>query len=254
MDNSILKLYIDYSENSFPLLDKALLLTNDKDDMIKNTGRNIFLSILKLNNLIINNYLCNPPVITFFILLPIKLVNLIKEYSDVLHNKSNERELIKEFNENIQNEILFFQDIFSVNNKRITYILTNCIFSKLILPYVCNNLVKEKDYELSIFILWEILNFIKDENFINLLVVILFDDELHHRIIDFIEKEPKYSQYEKYFHTNMNKTLEDYITSNFSDGFLKYFLKNNRIETFEEGKILTENIFQKQLSCCRVDR
>ena len=246
VDNSILKLYIDYSENSFPLLDKALLLTNYKDDMIKNTGRNIFLSILKLNNLIIDNYLCNPPIITFFILLPIKLVNLIKEYSEALRNKSNERELIKEFNENIQNEILFFQDIFSINNKRITYILTNCIFSQLILPYICNNLVKEKDYELSIFILWEILNFIKDENFINLLVVILFDDELHHRIIDFIEKEPKYSQYEKYFHTNMNKTLEDYITSNFSDGFLKYFLKNNRIETFEEGKILKENIIQKQ--------
>ena len=248
VDNSILNLFIDYSENSFPLLDKALLLTNDKDDMIKNTGRNIFLSILKLNNLIIDNYLCNPPVITFFILLPIKLVNLIKEYSDVLHNKSNERELIKEFNENIQNEILFFQDIFSVNNKRITYILTNCIFSKLILPYVCNNLVKEKDYELSIFILWEILNFIKDENFINLLVVVLFDEKLHHRIIEFIEKEQKYSQYEKYFHTNMNKlkNLEDYITSNFSDGFLKYFIKNRRIETFEEGKLIKENIIQKQ--------
>ena len=75
-----------------------------------------------------------------------------------------------------------------------------------------------------------------------------FDEKLHHRIIEFIEKEQKYSQYEKYFHTNMNKlkNLEDYITSNFSDGFLKYFIKNRRIETFEEGKLIKENIIQKQ--------
>lgn len=248
VDNSILNLFIDYSENTFPLLDNALLLTNDKDDMIKNTGRNIFLSILKMNNIIIDNYLCNPPIITFFIYLPIKLVHLIKEFSEALQNKSNERELIKEFNENIQNEILFFQDIFSVGNKKVIYILTNCIFSQLILPYLCNNLVKEKDYELSIYILWEILNFIKDEHFINLLVVVLFDEELHHRVIGFIDKNINYQQYEKYFNTNSNKinSLEDYIISNFSDGLLKNFLNNTRIDTFEEGKIIKETIIQKK--------
>ena len=49
LDKSTLSLFFHRENNNFPLLDEASGFFNCQDVMIKNTSRNIFLSIIKLN-------------------------------------------------------------------------------------------------------------------------------------------------------------------------------------------------------------
>ena len=187
-DSSYIPLLLDIDHNSFPLLDNALLLTNDKDEMIKNTGRNIMMTIIKMQYPLVMKYICNPSTLSFFVLLVENVKKLIIKLMQVLSKEKIDKNEVIDLNEQIQNEILFFQDIFSIENKTLNYILANCIFGILIMPFLFKNIITGNQYEISIFIIWEFLNFIKQEEFINLLISLLFDDYLYYRIYSKIYK------------------------------------------------------------------
>lgn len=245
-DSSYIPLLLDIDHNSFPLLDNALLLTNDKDEMIKNTGRNIMMTLIKIQYPLVMKYICNPSTLSFFVLLVENVKKLIIKLMQVLSKEKINKNEVIDLNEQIQNEILFFQDIFSIENKTLNYILVNCIFGILIMPFLFKNIITGNQYEVSIFIIWEFLNFIKQEEFINLLISLLFDDYLYYRINDYIElnKENSENEFEQfYFHKIKEiRNFEDYLISNFSEEFLKSFPKNDEVDKFEEGKKIRKKV------------
>lgn len=246
IDSNYIPLLLDIDHNSFPLLDNALLLTNDKDEMIKNTGRNIMMAIIKIKYPLIMEYICNPSTLSFFVLLVENVKKLIINLIQSLSKENFNKDEVIDLNEQIQNEILFFQDIFSINNKKLNYILTNCIFSILIMPFLFKNIITGDQYEISILIIWELLNFIKLEEFINLLISLLFDDFLYYRVYEYIEsnKENLENEFEQFFFHKIKEctNFEDYLISKFSEEFLNSFPRNDEIDKFEEGKKIREKV------------
>ena len=198
INENTIEFFFHKENNTFPIFINTLKFYNHPDQMVRNVVRNIFLTILKLNNKFCLNYICNLPVLSYFNFLICRMRDMIKTY-----DKKLEKEKIEDANflhDEIINDIIYLQDIFSLNLEKINFILTNCIFYYII-PEICNSFINEKSLiskNCGIYILIILIKYIKDENFINCLLGILFLDKLHYRLIDQIKNNnPNYlSNYE----------------------------------------------------------
>ena len=132
---------------SFPLLGNCLKFYNHPDSMISNTARNIFLVILKIKHPPCIEYICNLPMLTYFIFLSCRLRDEIKTLNKKIIKKQEEDCAI--LIEDIINDIMYIEDIFSINIEKINYILINCIFHYLIIPVICNSIVNNSDLDES---------------------------------------------------------------------------------------------------------
>jgi len=124
---------------TFPLLLNCLKFYNHPDSMISNTIRNIFLFILKMGHKPCIEYICTLPMISYFVFISCTLRDEIKTLDKKINKNKSEASTI--LHERISNDIMYFQDIFSINIEKVNFILTNCIFHFLILPVLCNSLI-----------------------------------------------------------------------------------------------------------------
>ena len=145
IDNNTLQYFFHEDRYTFPLLVNCLRLYNHPDSMISNTVRNIFLFVLKTGNKSCINYICNLPMISYFVFISCTLRDEIKTLNKKINRGKSESSTI--LHERICNDILYFQDIFSINIEKVNYILTNCIFHFLVLPTLCNSLVVTQETE-----------------------------------------------------------------------------------------------------------
>ena len=132
---------------SFPLLGNCLKFYNHPDSMISNTIRNIFLFILKINHPPCIDYICTLPMLTYFIFISCRLRDEIKTLNKKI--KRNKKEDCLILHEQIISDIMYLQDIFSINIVKINFILINCIFHYLILPVICNSIIYSSDLDNS---------------------------------------------------------------------------------------------------------
>ena len=130
---------------SFPLLGNCLKFYNHPDSMISNTARNIFLVILKIKHPPCIEYICNLPMLTYFVFLSCRLRDEIKTLNKKIIKKQEEDCAI--LIEDIISDIMYLEDIFSINIEKINYILINCIFHYLIIPVICNSIVNNSDLD-----------------------------------------------------------------------------------------------------------
>ena len=86
LDKSTLSLFFHRENNNFPLLDKANGFFNSPDVMIKNTSRNIFLSLIKLNYEPMIQYICDLPRIADIILLTDNIRSFIILITNIKNN------------------------------------------------------------------------------------------------------------------------------------------------------------------------
>ena len=260
-----LKLIFHIEYNIFPLLDQILILLNNEDIMIRNSARNIFLSLIKLNYPPLIEYLCDIPRISIFII----LVQKIKSYILLMinlndNNKKFYAEKTKELKEKISEDLLFIQDILSINIEKINYILINCLFSILfififgkIISFLNNpnNTKIKSEVAKSINILILILKNIKNEGIKNLLCFLIFSDKISLKInnylknLDYFEKK-EYNlenlrlldlNYQNFNYNFSNLEFEDYIILNYSQNFLKSIKYINRY-SINKNKINNEII------------
>jgi hypothetical protein len=130
--------------SKFPILDKALSLYDYKDLMVRNTSRNIFLSILKINDNKLINFLTSFPICVYYPNLIFTIRNLICEISKIKieENKKNVSEFQNK-NDDIVEILYYISDILSLNIESINFLIINTLLQELILPLI-NNLIKEK--------------------------------------------------------------------------------------------------------------
>ena len=241
LDETTVQFFFHAQANSFPLLDNTLLLFDYQDQMIKNVARSTFLTILKMKFQPIIDYICTLPQINYFIL-------IAKSFNDnvgklILKNRTTEQyDVIKDINDDIINDIIFFQDVLNVGVKKVNYILINTIFSISILPILCGNLIKNENTEISLFVLWQFLNYMKDETFLNCLVYVLYNNKVYHKINKVFQGQA--SGRRNIYLNNMFeiKTFEEYIKYNFSENFFRSlpFVKNT---PFNELKNLLKKYY-----------
>ena len=253
MNYNSLKLIYHYEYNIFPLLDQIFILLNHDDIMIRNSARNIFLSLIKINYAPLIEYLCDIPRISIFIILIQKikattllLLNLKNNNTIFYHEKS------KELKEKMIEDLLFIQDILSINIDKINYILINCLFS-IEFVFLFGKIISfpknlKSEITRSIDILKIILQNIKNQIIKNIICYLINSDYVYSKIniflinIDIIEN--KNDKLENIRLLNLNNLIfnynysklefEDFIILNYSKSFLKSIKYNNKYKIYNE--------------------
>ena len=259
LDINSFALFFSSTHNNFPLLDEIIIfLTYDQDVMIKNTSRNIFLSLLKLNYEPFIEYISDLPTITLFLLFA---ENLKKHIKYLCQNKENNNNNIIINNNNIDNDnnnnnsysykikeieereeiiiddISFIQDILSINIPKINYLLINTIFY-IPISYLFNNILTRQYAHISYYILELFLKILKNQAIKNIIVFILYSSHIQIKIIEIVANEETVDNYKllklnKYlFHSNIGNiktvinynlnilSFDEYVILNYSKKFL----------------------------------
>ena len=241
-----LRLIFHFEYNTFPLLDQILILLNHDDIMIRNSARNIFLSLIKINYMPLIEYLCDIPRISIFII----SIQKIKGYLLLIFNLKNNNskfyfEKTKELNEKMIEDLLFIQDILSINILKINYILINCLFS-ILFVYLFGKIISfsknlgdgslKNELSKSTKILQNILKNIKNEIIKNIICFLLFSDKVYVKINKFLLNEDIIDNNKNYkkenlrllnlnninFNYNYSKIeFEDFLIINYSQNFFK---------------------------------
>ena len=155
-------LFFNSSHNKFPLLDEIIIfLTYDQDVMIKNTSRNIFLTLLNLNYEPFIEYICDLPTITLFLLFAENLKKQIKyfcqnkdyNFINIDNNKNyiNKINELEEREEILRDDISFIQDILNINIPKINYLLINTLFF-IPIGYLFNNILTRQNANISFYL------------------------------------------------------------------------------------------------------
>ena len=259
-----IKIIFNNEYNQFPLLDQILILLNNEDIMIRTSARNIFLSLIKLNYMPIIEYLCEIPRIAIFIILMRRIkTNILL----MINLKNTDRNIFiektKEFKEKIVEDLLFMEDILSINIFKINYIIINCLFSIVLLFLFTkiisfsdnkNDVNTKSEISKSINVLRIIFKNIKNESTKNLLCFLIFSNKVYAKINQYLKnkniEENKDNKIENtkllnmiYFNFNYCYTkmkFEDFVICNYSTNFiksLKYLIKQLGIN---EKKIFSE--------------
>lgn len=142
---------------------------------------------------------------------------------------SEDQHLIKTIHDDLIDEILFFQDIFSLKIDRVTYILTNSLFYYYIAPLLCGPLMSINKLKINpsvvLYILIVFFYFVKEESFLNVLFLLLFEENINVKLKRFIENQPEIPQgfffdWSEQKEKN-EKKFYNFISQNFSENFLK---------------------------------
>ena len=256
LDINTLSQLFHKENNSFPLLDEASSFFNFNDVMIKNTARNIFLSIIKLNYDPVIQYICDIPRITDLVLLCDNIKSYIIYMTSVNVNDNNTIQVIqklKEVEESLVDDILFIQDILSIGVHKINYVLINCLFS-IPLQFLFNCILKHYKVNIVYHILNLILKHVKNECVNNLIFFVLYSSQIHENINTFIQKQETQEIYNiiylnKYISRHsacFNLIFEEYIILLYNQNFLKSlrYLKDEE-KVLDEVKEISNYIKEK---------
>ena len=260
-------LFFNRNYHRFPLLDEIIVfLTYDKDIMIKNTSRNIFLTLLKLNYKPFIEYICDLPSITLFLLFSDNLKNQfiyfckikenMKNNSTIIMSNNNKEDIknnnlfneLEEQKEVLEDDISFIQDILSINIPKINYLLTNVIFY-IFLKYLFNNILLRQNAEISFYVITLFLNIIKSQAIKNIIIFILYYSKIQINIIEIVANEEILDVYRLLalnkcvFKSDFKDKLifDDYIILNYSSRFL------NSLKHIKE----TDNIYPELIDISR---
>ena len=270
IDSDSFHLFFNRNYQRFPLFDEIIIfMTYEKDIMIKNTSRNIFLTLLKINYKPFIEYICDLPSITLFILFAENIKKQFKYFCTIRENKQNKNSPVKiNSNNNIKNlfseleerkellvdDISFIQDILSINIPKINYLLINVIFY-ISLKYLFNNILLRQNADVSFYLLNLFLEVIKSQAIKNIIVFILYNSKIQINIIEIVANEEIDDIY-KLLYLNIyafrdnnielekNKlSFDDYIILNYSERFLnslKYIKESDN--TYIELKDISRKI------------
>ena len=236
---------------SFHMLTNMLKFYNHSDQMVRNVIKNTFLTILSLSKNFQPslNFICSLPVLSYFNFLGCRMRDMIKTYNKKI--KNNKIDEVNYLHDEIINDIMYIQDIFSLNIPIITFILTNTIFYYVIFTEIYASFIFEKpiiSLKCCFYILILFLKYIKEEGFINCLIGVLFLDKLHHRLIEQIKNPPEFlPNYEADWEPLKKKKkipFEDYITFNFNKEFILLLYNNTSI--YSENKKIYKKIQEKK--------
>ena len=211
-------------------------------------SRNVFFSILKLNYKPITEYVCDLPKISVFLLICLNLNNKIKLLLNIKKDSSTSgvdiNKKISELSENISDDVLFIQDIYSIKVEKISFILTNCLFS-ITLHYLFNCVLTHANPYMAFYVLGIFLRNIREESVKNVIAFMLYSENLSVKMNEFVANmEYKENigllELNKYLFSSSfpsDLTFQDYITLTYSKRLISS-IKNikDTTETYAELK------------------
>ena len=256
--------------SQFPLLTKALSLYDHDDSMIRTVVRNIFLSIIKIDNVNLRNLITSFPIVVYFPNLIYLIRNLINEIFNLNINENPKKQYsFKNKFDEVVNNLLYISDILDLNIQNVNFILLNTSIQELIIPLIKLLIKKDKNTIselMALYCIMLILFLIKNKKISNIISLILFNDKISKDLFEKIKLIRKFESYDQkaikfinYIIKNINiADINDYywtLISGFTSetcGFdlvtgkqqdnaalliFDLYMKNSRNENFDIEKI-----------------
>lgn len=230
LDITTIQFFFHKQINSFPLMESAMKIYNHPDPMIRNVVRNIFLTITKLGYEPFYDYLCCLPSVIYFTFIACHL----RDITIALERMEN-LDKFKSMQEDIIDEVIYIQDIFSLRILKINYILTNTLMYYYVMPLLLGTLLSTTSMQITIslalYILIVLFYYIKDENFVNTLFYVIFSPTISKGVFRFIQEyplDPKNYFFDYYKQKNQTSdSFATYIEDHFSAAFIKSIVYMN---------------------------
>ena len=246
IDQNTIQLFYIEKNNTFPLIESVIKIYNHRDSMVRNVVRTVILNVLKIKYDKIEEHFCQLPSISYFQNISCHLRDICIKFNE---------EIIKNgrFNDNFDDiieELLFIDDIFHLNLKKVNFILLNSLFYYFILPILCGSIViKEKpkiEINVVIFLIIILFKNIKYETFRNCLFTLIFIDKLNQDIINFLN-QPNDPPYYSFLMENKNISFCDFVSQNYSLKFRETLISDGNIyySNFKKKYPELEEIIQK---------
>ena len=258
IDSTTIQLFYQKDRESFPLLENAMKLYNNDDSMIRNVVKNIFLKFAKLSQEYapLKSYMMNLPMIKYFCYFACRLTDMTMQLNYLagytffykynnFKNYAFNYERFKLFHDDLIDEILYIQDLLSINDEQFSSIIFNSLLYYFICPLLLGSIYNSKYFfqekkenisymispQIALYIFTIFLTNIKNDSFLNLICLLLFKKEINQDIITKfvdIHKEDKYPLYPVSYSclfkdsTYKEKHLSylQYITYNFNHNFI----------------------------------
>ena len=187
--------------SQFPLLTKALSLYDHDDPMIRTVVRNIFLSIIKIDNLNLRNLISSFPIVVYFPNLIYLVRNLINEIFNLNINENPKKEFsFKNKFDEVVNNLLYISDILDLNIENVNFILLNTSIQELIIPLIKLLVKKDKNTIselMALYCIMLILFQIKNKKISNIISLILFNDKISKDLLEKIKLTRKFESYDQ---------------------------------------------------------
>ena len=183
------------TKNQFPLLQKSFSLYNNKDAMIRSAVKNIFLTILKINDEHLRRFMTSFPNNIYLPNIIFQLRNIIIKlciinfYED--NNKNNSINKFRDEHDNLIDYMYYISDILLLNIPNANFILINCILTQIILP-LFKTMISKKEEKISIvFSLYVLILFIfivKNKFITDIISYFLFEENVSKNLLDKVKE------------------------------------------------------------------
>ena len=258
IDSATIQLFYLKDKESFPLLENAMKFYNNDDSMVRNVIKNIFLKFAQLSQEYppLKNYMMNLPMLKYFCYFACRLTDMTMQLNYLagytfyykynnFKNFTFNFETLKLFHDDLIDEILYIQDLLSINDEQFSSIILNSLLYYFICPLLLGSIYNSKYFfqekkenigymvspQIALYIFTIFLSNIKNDSFLNLICLLLFKKEINidliTKFVD-IHKEDKYPLYPISYSclfkdsTYKEKHLNfvQYITYNFNHNFI----------------------------------
>ena len=177
--------FLDKNNNKCPLIAKTLTLYNMNDPMVRNVVRTIILTMLRIDDVNLRNFLVSFPVNVYYVNVIFILKEKILEIGK--YNVNNENfEKFNSLHEDLIEILEYIQDIINIKIDSINYIITNTLMCEIILP-LCNVIISKKAEKISltfaIYLIVLFIHMLKIDSLYNMITVVIFDDFIPENIM-----------------------------------------------------------------------
>ena len=236
----------------FPILTKSFSLYNHSDPIIRNVVKNIFLSIIKIEDKNLREFLTTFPINLYFTNLIFEFKNTIIKLSlvDFNSNKIDKNyNMMRKYHDSIFDSCLYLSDLLLLKIEKINYFIINCLLNEIILPSI-NAIADYQNQEnintyYSLYVLSLILYTIKNEFLYNLITFLLFREKNPKPLLDKINSA-KFNKIDDEIMENINnllvKSQDADINGENWKKISKLMNKTNGID-LSNGEIDYENIY-----------
>ena len=236
LDGNTFLLFYNERSYCFPLIDCTLNLYNYSNSMTRTVVHNIILQILKSNMEKVYEYFTVLPSVNYFSFISLRMKDIINELCKNINNIDPYEDLL--------DLTLFINDLLSLEQQKINYIVRNSIFYYFLLPEIFQCLyvliygydsIKNKSIishdnkkeSVVILVLLTFLINIKDETIRYIILQLLLSDYIPEKIEKMILNTPETNPFYNYkwnkdFQKDINFTK--FISLNCSNNFLASFL------------------------------
>ena len=187
--------FYDKHKNQFPILTRAFSLYNNKDAMIRSAIKNIFLTILKINDEHLRRFITSFPNNIYYpniifqlrnIIIRLCIINFIDD-----KKSANPLDKFRDEHDNLIDYMYYISDILLLNIENTNFILINCILNEILLP-LFKTIISKKEEKISVVYALYILLlfvFIVKNKFINdVISYFLFEENISKNLMKKMEE------------------------------------------------------------------